>query len=66
MKEELAFQLEWAHKKVDLLNNQVSELEGMLELVVDRFSHYSLGDTWTQEDMLVLRDIRSQLEELPE
>jgi hypothetical protein len=62
----MTFDLEWTLKKVDLLNNRVSELEGMLELVVDRFSHYSLGDTWTQEDMLVLRDLRQQLEDASE
>ncbi len=63
---DLRFEAEWSKKKVNLLNVHVGELEGMVELVIDRFMPYSLGDTWTQEDMIVVRDLQQQLEEMVE
>lgn len=64
-----AFELEWTKRKLDLaiqtleiLNRDNDDLNGMLEALINQLNSYSVGDLWTQEDMVVVRDIQEQLE----
>lgn len=66
---EMQFELEWTKRKLDgavatgtKLVHENDQLRGMVEQVIDQFSHYSVGDLWTQDDMMIIRDLRQQLE----
>jgi hypothetical protein len=60
----LQFELQWTKRKLDSLNEKVSEFEGMVEVIMDHFGNNLVGDMWTQEDMILLRDVKRQLEEM--
>lgn len=69
--DEALFDLEWTKKKLNgaiesgtKLIHENDQLRGMIEMAVDQLDHYSVGDLWTQDDMILIRDLKQQLEEM--
>lgn len=47
-----------------ILLHENDQLKDILEMVVDHLSPFTVGDQWTQEDMIVIMEAKERYEEL--